>query len=169
MAKVIQYRMGYLENICVRDNLSNSTIASRFGLKMAEPLTNLVDDEKDILRLFIKGYYLIQKAGEFVDYQKLPYWKFLRLIPPVPSVVSAACLSERIGREIIDECLDYEHILKMGGKISGKSIRNLGNILSGVMANVEDGKITDKTYNKIKSDLKEIVYNWGNRPENKIL
>ncbi len=160
--------MGYLENICIRGNLSDSEIVSKFGAKIAEQHVKLTVEESEVLKLYIRGYYLIQRAGEFIDYKKLPFWKYLKVLPPIPSVVGAAFTSERIGKEILDETLDYEYILKVGGKLARKNMRNLGNLLSGVMSQVGDEKITDKTFLRIKQDMRTIINSWSNRTENKI-
>lgn len=167
MAKVIQYGMGFLENICVRGNLGDSEIASKFGVNVTEQHVNLTQDENQMLGLYLRGYYLIQKAGEFIDYQRLPYWKYLRVIPPIPSVVSASLVSERVGIELLDETSDHESILKASGGVM-RNMRSLANLLSGVLSRIEDEKISNDTFLKVKQNMSNIVYNWSNRPENKL-
>ena len=157
--------MSFLEKIIVEGNMGEARLMSRFGGKLVREVTNLSFDELNMLRTYILGYYAVQQSGDFVDYQKLPYWNILKLIPPVPDVVNGAIITERIGRELIDETSDLEHIFRAGGISLRKNLRNLANLLSGAMA-VADEKVSEARYQEIRLKLSGIVKTWHQRPEN---
>lgn len=158
--------MGFIENLLINGDLRESRMMSRWGVNLVQEKVQLSHEEQSILKTYIIGYYSIQKSGEFVDYKKVSYWKILRLIPPIPQVVYSAEMSTRMGKELIEESLDLEYILRAGNKIPKRNLRNLGNLLSGIISSVESGKISDQRYAQIRTQLSNIIENWCARAEN---
>lgn len=165
------YNFSMLERFLVKENLVEAKERKELAFRVIDKVGELTKEEKGLFASYFLGYVLVQSSGYFQDYKKSPSWRILRFVPPVPSVVNAADLSARIGKELIDESVDYEYILGMGGQIPKREIRSLANLLAGVFSINDDeiGHPEDKlSKEKILEKCIKITMNWFDRPTNKL-